>query len=211
MTDTGIPPDVQAHMTAADAAQATGDHAGRAAAATAALSAWSSALRPVPSAEPRTAAEASARLEHLNKSPEWRAKYFGGDTATVAEFNRLNEMVSSADPVELALAGVAPVDGIDENSGAVPSGRDVVAGVAHMREQGFNDSEIKEILTGRLVDKGTPLTKDEIAAGAQGAQRWLANATRDATFRKALLDGDQDARRRWDFACAVAASGRDTP
>src|SRR5260221_1277156 len=123
-----IPADAQAgidaSIAAANAAEARGDHSARAAAATAALNAWSAAMRPVPTTTPSNAVEASQRLEHLNKSAEFRAKYFSGDAATVGELNRLTEMVASADPIELVLNGIAPADSVDENSGMTPSARD---------------------------------------------------------------------------------------
>src|SRR5258707_12592138 len=137
-------PDVQAHMAAADRAEQTGDNTGRAAAASAALDAMKAALHPVPSATPANAVEASQRLDHLNKSAEWRAKFFAGDTATVNEFNALNAKIAAADPVELAIAGVVPPAEVDENAGAVAGGRELVEGAKHLREFGFTDGNIGE-------------------------------------------------------------------
>jgi len=209
MTD--IPADVQIHVDAANLAESQGNHAGRAAAATAALNAWGAAMRPTPSAEPQDAVGASARLAHLQKDPAWRGKYFNGDQEARAEFGKLTGMVAAADPIDLVMNGVAPPDGVDENSGMTPSGRDLVAGAKHLSEIGFTTGEIREVLTGKLEDDTGPLTPAEIAAGAAGGQRWLDRATKDATFRKSLLEGDRSAREMFDRICAVVAAGKGTP
>jgi hypothetical protein len=65
-------PVIAGHIADADRAEAQGNHAARSASATAALNAWAAAVHKPPSDAPRNASEASARLEHLNKSPEWR-------------------------------------------------------------------------------------------------------------------------------------------
>jgi hypothetical protein len=78
-------------------------------------------------------------------------------------------------------------------------------------EIGFTSGEIREVLTGKLQDDAGPLTPAEIAAGAEGGQRWLDRATKDATFRKSLLDGDRTARETFDRICAVVAAGKSTP
>jgi hypothetical protein len=202
---------IDASISAANLAEQQGNHSARAAAATAALNAWSAAMRPVPTATPSNAVEASQRLDYLNKSAEFRTKYFAGDSATVKEFNDLNEKIAAADPIEFAIAGQAPPDSIDFNFGAVPSGRDLAAGAKHLSEIGFTSGEIREVLTGNLVDDAGPLTPVEIAAGAEGGQRWLDRATKDTTFRKSLLEGDRTAREIFDRICAVIAAGKSTP
>jgi hypothetical protein len=202
---------IDASISAANLAEQQGNHSARAAAATEALNKWSSALRPTPPAEPQDAIQASARLDHLNKSAEFRTKYLNGDAATVGEFNRLTEMVASANPIDLILNGVAPADSVDENSGMTPSGRDLVAGAKHLSESGFTNAEIREVLTGQLQDDTGPLTSAEISAGAEGGKLWLDRATKDATFRKSLLEGDRSAREIFDRICAVVAAGKSTP
>src|SRR5258708_7424118 len=155
--DAATQANIDASIVAANLAEQQGNHSARAAAATEALNKWSAAMRPVPSAEPQDAIGASARLAHLQKDRAWRDRYFAGDQAAVKEFNQLNGMVASADPVELAIAGVAPPDSIDENFGAVPSGPDLVIGAKNLSEIGFTDGEIREVLTGQLKDDGGPL------------------------------------------------------
>jgi hypothetical protein len=122
-----IPADVQGFIHTANSAEALGDHTGRAAAATAALEAWKTAFRPAPSATPNDAAGAAQRLAHLEKDSAFRGRYLSGDSATVAEFNRLNDMAAQADPAALAVEGYAAPNGVDENSGAVADTHTMVA------------------------------------------------------------------------------------
>jgi hypothetical protein len=87
----------------ADACEARQDHAGRSAAAKAALDIMQATFRPAPVENPTTASQATARLEHLSKNPEFREKLFGKDPATVEEWHRLNKLVADTPDVERAL------------------------------------------------------------------------------------------------------------
>jgi hypothetical protein len=147
----------------------------------------------------------------LNKSAEWRAKYFAGDTATVNEFNALNAKIAAADPVELAIAGVVPPAEVDENSGAVAGGRELVEGAKHLRESGFSDGNIGEIYRGQLVtDDGRRLSAEETAARVAEAERFTRDATKDPDFRRKFLSGDQASRQLMDRASAIIAAGKKT-
>jgi hypothetical protein len=208
-----IPADVQAtvdaSISAANLAESQGDHAGRAAAATAALNAWSAALRPP--AEPPDAVGAAARLDHLNKDRAWRDRYFAGDTAAVKEFDDLNEKIAAADPVALAVAGVAPPDGVDENAGAVAGGREMVAAATHLRDLGLSDGDIGELFHGQLADDGKPLTAEEMAAGAKGAEHIVQRASKDPELRRRILAGDSALLNELTMLSAVIAAGKSTP
>jgi hypothetical protein len=206
MTD--IPADVQAGIAAANAAEIAGDHSARAAHATAALNAWSAALRPTPPAEPQDAPGAAARLAHLQQDRAWRDRYFAGDTAAVKEFNQLTKTVSEADPVALAVAGVAPPDGVDENAGAVAGGREMVAAATHLRDLGLSDGDIHELFSGQLTDDGKPLTAEEMAAGAAGAEHILQRASKDPELRRRILSGDSALLNELTMFSAVIAAGK---
>jgi hypothetical protein len=206
-----IPADVQAHIDSANLAESQGNHAGRAAAATAALNAWSAALRPTPSAEPQDAVGASARLEHLQKDRAWRDRYFAGDTATVNEFNALNAKIAEADPVELAIAGHAGPSSVDENFGSVAGPGEMVAAAAHLREAGLVDGDIGELFRGQLTDDGKPLTAEEMAAGAKGAEHILQRASKDPELRRRILAGDSALLNELTTLSAVIAAGKSTP
>jgi hypothetical protein len=207
-----IPADAQtgidASIAAANAAEARGDHSARAAAATAALNAWSAAIRPPPPAEPTDAVGASARLAHLQKDRAWRDRYFAGDQQAVREFNSLNEKIAAADPYALAIAGHAPPDGVDENAGAVAGGREMVAAAAHLRDLGFSDGDIHELFNGQLTDDGKPLTIEEMRAGAKGAEHILQRAGRDPELRRRILSGDSLLNEQLTMLSAVIAAGK---
>jgi hypothetical protein len=202
-------PIVQGHINAANAAEVSGDHNARATAATAALTAWKDAMRTVPPANPATPVEAGQRLDHLSKDAAWRNKFTAGDTAAVKEFNALNEQVASGDAVSLAIAGVAPPDSVDFNSGALPGPREQVQGVEHLRELGFSDANVEEIYRGELrYDDGGKLDEPATAMRVAAAEQWINRATKDADFRRRLVAGDQDAAAQFHRANAIIAAGK---
>jgi hypothetical protein len=147
-------------------------------------------------------------LAHLQKDRAWRDRYFAGDQQARRELDQLTKTVSEADPYALAIAGHAPPDGVDENAGSVAGGREMVAAAAHLREAGFSSGDIHELFSGQLTDDGKPLTAEEMAAGAAGAQSLLDRATRDPEMRKKILSGDTAAVKDLTTLSAVIAAGR---
>jgi hypothetical protein len=202
-------PVVQGHINAANSAEVSGDANARAANATAALTAMADALRTVPSATPKDAVEAGQRLEHLGKDAAWRDRYFNGDVSARREAELLNSQIREADPVELAIGGVVPPDSFDGNSGAVVSEHDLPAAVNHLRDRGYTDMHVREILTGELLaDDGSKLSEGQIAERVANAERSLERLSRDAVFRKAYLSGDRDAAAMMGAITATIAAGK---
>jgi hypothetical protein len=120
----------------ANQAEASGLHSDRAAAATAALTAWAEARRTIPSDQPQNAVEAGQLLESLTKIADFRNDVTAGKTTAVKLFHDLNAQVAAGDPTELALAGVAPAGSVDQNSGSIIGERDMPAAVNHLRDRG---------------------------------------------------------------------------
>jgi hypothetical protein len=208
-----IPVDVQASIAAADHAQLVGDHAGRRAAASAALKSWAASMNPVPSAEPKDAIGAAQRLEYLQKDAGWRDRYFRGEVQARQEFDALTQQVSGADDVELALAGHAVPGSLDENSGAVISEHDLPAAVHHLRDAGMAEHHIEEVARGTLLgDDFKPLAADEIDKRVINAERVLTLMGRDPELRRRVLSGDAAALEVLQRASATIALGkRGTP
>jgi hypothetical protein len=202
-------PVVQANITAANVAEAGQNHSARAAAATAALDAWKTSMQTVPSATPANAVEAGQRLEHLNRDPAFRNKFMAGDTAARLEFDLLNAQVAAGDPTELALAGVAPAGSVDQNSGSIVGERDLPAAVNHLRDRGYSDLHIREIMTGRLLaDNGEPMTEAQIAERVTNGERMLERLSRDSEWRRKYLSGDRDAAALLGAVTATIAAGK---
>jgi hypothetical protein len=155
------PGDVQAAIAAsiqaADQAQSIGDHEARARHATEALKAMAEAYRPTPPREPQSAAAASARLDYLNRDPQWRDLILRGDPAAMDQFHKLNALVANADPIERALTGAAPTAFEVEApaSGAEASLRDQVSFVADARLAAVPDDNLRAILS-----PGAPTSED---------------------------------------------------
>jgi hypothetical protein len=202
-----IDPAVQVHIDAANLAESQGNHQARSASASAALAAMAAAFHPVPGPEPRGAIQAAARLEHIQKSPEWRDKFFAGDVSTRAEFDRLNQMVAAAPPHDLALFGIEPPSSVDENAGQIVSEHDLPAGAAYLIDR-YGDIGAKEILRGELVgDDGKVLPIDEVIRRVDRAERLLAHIHRDPEYRRQLLSGSQDHRGEFERITATIVLG----
>jgi hypothetical protein len=188
----------------ANQSEASGLHSDRAAAATAALTAWAEARRTIPPQNPQGALEAGQRLAHLEKDPAWRNSFAAGDSATVKEFHALTDQIASGDAVSLALAGVSPAASVDQNSGSIIGERDLPAAVNHLRDRGYTNGHIREILTGKLLaDDGSELNEAQINERVKNGERAFERLSRDPTWRKAYLAGEREAA---DLLRAITAT-----
>jgi hypothetical protein len=187
----------------ANRCEQVGDHAGRAAAATAALKLKEAAYRPTPSATPTDAAGAGARLAHLEKDAAWRARYFAGDAQARQEFRALTTMLS-ADPVSLAAQGITPPSEVDENNGAVAGGPELVAAFDHFRGMGeMTTEQDTAILEGFMRDR-----KYDAAEFAL-AEQVHTELTNDPKFLEKLKSGDPFTQKMFLRTSMVLAAGAD--
>jgi hypothetical protein len=205
-----IPVDVQASIAAANHAEALGDHAGRRAAASAALKSWTASMNPVPSDKPTTAVEAAARLAHLQKDAGWRSAVATGSGPEFKAFTALNEQIAnSTDPVELALAGHAPPSSVDENSGSVLAEHDMPAVAAHLRGIGHPEHQVSELMHGTLLGEDfKPLPADEAERRVSNAELFITQAGRDTELRRRILSGDAAALEVFRNANETIALGK---
>jgi hypothetical protein len=201
-------PNIAAGIAAANAAEASGQHEARAAAASATLKAWEAAYRPAPSAQPTDAIGAAARLTHLEKDAGWRNKLFAGEAQAREEMEALTALRAAGNDVDLAIAGHLPAPSVDENFGAVAGGPELVAGAAHLRELGFNDLNIAELYEGAFVTTdGKPLTQEEIANGVRRAEQDRTFMLRDPEIMKKYLSGDAAVRQNMDRLAMIIITG----
>jgi len=198
--DTATQTAFDAAVAAADAALKSGDAANRIKHATTALELKAAAYHPLPPAEPKNAAEASALIKHLNNtSPEWRAAVLSGRSDVVNAFHAWNKMISDADPVELAAQGVAPAIETPA-SGAVAHGKDLVEAFNHFAAIG----EDPVMTEGFLRREG-----GYDAAEHQLAQEVHRELSSDPKFLEKLKNGDPFTRRLFDRTSYVLAMGVD--
>jgi hypothetical protein len=196
-------------IAAANAAEATGNHAARAQAATQALAAWSAAYKPAPSAEPKTGVEAAARLQHLNRDMAFRAGVLSGGGEHFKTFQKLTEMVVAGDPVDLAMSGHAPPSSVDENAGSVIAEHDLPAAANHLRDAGLPGHQVDEIMRGALLDDNfRPLAQTEIDLRVANAERVIEQAARNPELRRRMLSGDPEAMALLQQASATIALGK---
>jgi hypothetical protein len=162
MPDDAATQALNAAIANANAAEARGDHAGCAAAATAALKLKEAAYHPSAPTNPVDAKGATQRLAALGKDGDWCAKLFAGDGAARAEFDRLNKLVADADPIDRALSGAVPGPWEAEtNSGAEAGLRDQISFVADARLAAIPDDNLRAILS-----PGAPTPEDNAWARA---------------------------------------------
>jgi hypothetical protein len=206
-------PDDLAAQTALDAAIANanrceqaGDHAGRAAAATAALKLKEAAYRPVPSATPTDASGAAARLAHLEKDSAWVARYFAGDPQAQREFKSLTERLANTDDVTRAVQGAdrSPFEFEARTSGAEASVRDMVAAFDHFRAiGGEQDVAVLEGFMGNRQYGYDP-------AEHELAKQVHAELTSSPDFLKKLAAKDPFVTRMFHRASMVLSAGVDS-
>jgi hypothetical protein len=83
------------------------------------------------------------------------------------------------------------------------------AAVNHLRDRGYSDLHIKEIMTGRLLaDNGEPLTEAQIAERVVNAERMRERLGRDPEWRRRYLSGDRDAADQMKVITATIAAGK---
>jgi hypothetical protein len=155
MPDDAAAQALNAAIANANAAEKAGDHAGRAAAATAALDLMKANFHPAAPTNPTDAAGASARLTALEKDGAWCQKLFAGDPQAQAEFHSLTKMLSEADPIDRALTGAAPTlfEAESPASGASASLRDQISFVADARAVEISDEFLSPLLQHRVGTK----------------------------------------------------------
>jgi len=172
--------------------------------------AYDERMSPAPPTQPTNAVEAAARLDYLTKGkdPAWSQRWNEGHAETMREWRALTEQARTADPNALAIAGVVPPSPpADENTGAVPTGLDLVAGAKDLRARGFSESNINEVYSGVLVDDaGKPLPADEVARRVANGERLIEQIARDPALRKAFLAGEY--RDVLDRVAATIAVGK---
>jgi len=135
----------------ANAAEAAGNHAGRIEAARAALALKAAQFRPEPQANPSDAKGASARLAYLEKDAEFRQAFFAGHPAAREEFDRLNQLLANADPIERALTGAGRSSSEAESgSGTQSMLKDEISFVADGRAAEIPDEQLALILKHRV-------------------------------------------------------------
>jgi hypothetical protein len=138
---------------------------------------------------PTTPESAQARLGELTGDKAWGAKLTSGDTATLAEFNTLTNMITGGGTAPTAQELAARSERIN-NDGFT---REFIRGV---REQvDVRDEVLAQVIGGEKV------TKAEFDA----AKAWQARHLADNAWTKRLLDGDADAKREL-FLCSVILS-----
>jgi hypothetical protein len=187
----------------ANAAEKAGDHAGRAAAATAALKLKEAAYRPTPGPKPTDGAGAAARLAHLEKDSAWVARYFAGDPEAQREFKSLTERLANTDDVTRAVQGAdrSPFEFEARTSGAEASLRDMVAAFDHFRAIG--DEQDVVVLEGFMRDQQYNPAEYELAKSVH------AELTSSPDFLKRLAAKDPFVTKLFHRCSMVLAAGAD--
>jgi hypothetical protein len=182
----------------ANAAEKAGNHADRAAAATAALELMKAAYHPAAPTNPVDATGASARLTALEKDGEWCQKLFSGDGAARAEFDRLTKLIADTPDTERALAGASRTtfEYDAPASGAEASLRDQISFVGDARSDDTPDEVTRMLLSplrGNPTDRAFAQKQlDRIYAAYLRIPRaqWPAEISRAAREYAAIASAD---------------------
>jgi hypothetical protein len=150
----------------------------------------SSAIPEPPVAPPVNAVEAHTKLEAFRNDPATGAKLMAGDAATVALFNELTSAVAASSTTELAMAGLLPINHVDVES-AMPL-QDQITAVDDLRQSGFLDDEIRDVLDNKPISKLEHLLTQERWRERMGDKEWRAE----------LADKDYATTREWKRICA---------
>jgi hypothetical protein len=143
-----------------------------------------------PAATPVNSVEAHTRLEAFRNDLAKGAKLMAGDSATVAEFNELTTAVAASSTTELAMAGLLPVNHVDV-AAAMPL-QDQIKAADDLRQSGFLDDEIRDVLDNKPISKLEYLLTQE---------RWRERMG-NAEWRAKLADKDFVTTREWKRICA---------
>jgi hypothetical protein len=152
---------------------------------------------PDPSADPKTAAEARARLDRLTADAKWAAKLEAGDTETRKEFQRLTELVANAgnERLDAVLAGKTEPTLIETTTSDDPlTSAQLRSAITDFAGLGFGEKAIREVIT------GTPFSREQVIeatgrrARAMGTAEWVTKylagdpiAVRDMTVWNSIL------------------------
>ena len=143
---------------------------------------------------PATAAEARARLAALTKDRQWGDRFLAGDSRALKEYRALMDKAAEAETTD---AANPPDDFIFETTyGNELSPRAVASWVGGMREIGFPDGAIQEVLEGKQF------TPEQVEQARHLKSRYM----RDPLFTAAYLSGDLQAQREMLTLNAIITS-----
>lgn len=172
---------------------------GSPAAATAALVEMTAKFNSVPAPPAAGALGARAQLDALSASPEWRAKFFGGDQGARKEFSTLTAQIAAGNPTAEAISAAPNPEEpfrIEVTIGNELNSRGRADAVAGLREIGLDDATVAQALD------GAPVTAAERAM----AQRYKDMRLGDADFTRRYLAGEWSARREMSLLAAILSS-----
>src|SRR5258705_8089693 len=139
---------------------------------------------------PATASEATARLNELKGSAEWREQYLSGSPRHAKEMRDLQEAIDKgANPrVDRAIAGIM------DDAPFQAAGHLAMIGTAEMlRDAGIGDDVIRQTLSNQEI---TQAERDAVA-------RWKADKMRDSEWVKKYLAGEGEHKRAMMLANIV--------
>jgi hypothetical protein len=141
---------------------------------------------PPPSATPQTSSEARVRLQQLTADSAWAEKLEAGDVDTRKEFTKLTELAAK-DQLADAIIGPASEQPLADVTigGNELTARNTFSAAEGLREAGFNDTMVLEVITGKTF------TADEVAIATDRKSR----AMRDPVWQELFLSGDPQSYR----------------
>lgn len=142
-------------------------------------------------APPTNAAEAATRLAALSADKTWSTNLLAGDVAAAKEFADLTTLVASGDPVEQAMAGLIPRDGLPSSDVVL-----MAKTTEMLRDFGIRDEVIQQTLTGQEITQ----------AEHDAAKAWKTRISSDPVWVQRYLKGDAECREKMTLADIILSS-----
>jgi len=145
--------------------------------------------------------QARERLDRHFADKDWVSRFERGSPAAKEEFTRLTTQIANGDRLGQILAGNDKPLPFQTTIGKSAGGDDLTdadlrIAAKTLREAGLNDDAIRQAVEGR------PVTKAE----RNLVQQFKRARESDASWRKALFDGDLEARREHALMAIVLAA-----
>ena len=152
-----------------------------------------------PDVEAMSPEQAGAKLAELLKNPDWRDRYLKGAGPAVKEHNSLAQKKSEGgDRLDRIVAGTEEPAWFETISPANPvSTSNLIKTASWFRDIGFNDQQIRQVLSGERVSR----------AEYEAIKLWRADRIGDREWTERLLAGDHQATRELLLASTVIANG----
>ena len=140
--------------------------------------------QPAAPAEPKSAADADARLNELRGDKKWGEKFLNGDAATLKEHAALAKLASGPDRFNAVVDGKLEPSPFEVTHGADLSIGKLLDAATGLRELGIRDEVIKEAMNGATISQREHDSVKNLKATWLGDREWTAKYLKGGAAEK---------------------------